>query len=696
MNKVFLLCLFSAFIFHPSAFSQTSGQSVIDKKNATSGFTREAFTLGNSQVIGRTAAGTLSGITLGTGLSLTGTTLNSAGGAWADITGKPTTVSGFGITDGITADAAAAAYSPLNHTQAISTVTGLQTALDTKANIVAGTAGVAEQVQINFSGANGTQLVSGYYILLYDASGSVGVWWNTGMDSVPNPGFNPSRWIAVPLNLESSEDVDLAAATASALDSDAAFVASAGGTSVNYTLAATGDVSDAEQGNTGLSVTVVTQGQADAQDALAAYDGSNLTGLALANHSHDFSELLNKPTTLLGYGITDPVLLTNSNLNAANLTGTINTACLGTGTASASTYLRGDGTWATVSGGVSSITGTANQITVTGTTTPTLSLPATITGLTSVTSTSFVGALTGTASGNLALTGGTLTGAATVTLPALATTTTPAWSLINSTAALVGAQVQVSPALILEGQGWKTNATAGSQSVRFRQSVLPVTGAAAPAGLLLFQSDINGANIWTNRMAVGYGSTVNGIYTETGGGIYFAGIGAGNQNNLGVSGSGLAQLNLHCNGGITHSIINNASQGLLQAFNAGGFAWSSTGTASGAADVILKRADVGILIQQNATFSQAQRITNTWTSATNWEAGVIDWQTTTNVLRIGSDKGSGGGSNREVQFIMGGTTKITLDTSGNVIVSGLPTSAPATSGALWRDSANGNVLKVVP
>jgi hypothetical protein len=74
----------------------------------------------------------------------------------------------------------------------------------------------------------------------------------------------------------------------------------------------------------------------------------------------------------------------------------------------------------------------------------------------------------------------------------------------------------------------------------------------------------------------------------------------------------------------------------------------------------------------------------------------MDWQTTTDVLRIGSSKGSGGGSNREVRFIMGDTAKITLDTAGNVIVSGLPTSAPATSGALWRDAANGNVLKVVP
>ena len=50
-------------------------------------------------------------------------------------------------------------------------------------------------------------------------------------------------------------------------------------------------------------------------------------------------------------------------------------------------------------GGVTSITGTANQITASASTgAVTLSLPATITGLTSVTSANFVGALTGNAS----------------------------------------------------------------------------------------------------------------------------------------------------------------------------------------------------------------------------------------------------------------------------------------------------------
>ena len=59
--------------------------------------------------------------------------------------------------------------------------------------------------------------------------------------------------------------------------------------------------------------------------------------------------------------------------------------------------------WA-AAGGVTSITGTANQITASASTgAVTLSLPATITGLTSVTSTGFTGALTGNASTATAL-----------------------------------------------------------------------------------------------------------------------------------------------------------------------------------------------------------------------------------------------------------------------------------------------------
>lgn len=62
--------------------------------------------------------------------------------------------------------------------------------------------------------------------------------------------------------------------------------------------------------------------------------------------------------------------------------------------------------------------------------------------------------------------------------------------LTNTTVAAAGAQ-QVSPSLTLEGQGWKTNSTAASQSVKFTQYVLPVEGAVSPSGIWKLAYSIN-------------------------------------------------------------------------------------------------------------------------------------------------------------------------------------------------------------
>lgn len=68
----------------------------------------------------------------------------------------------------------------------------------------------------------------------------------------------------------------------------------------------------------------------------------------------------------------------------------------------------------------------------------------------------------------------------------------------NTTAATAGNQ-KYSPLNRQRGNGWKTNATAGSQSVEFATQVRPVQGAAAPTGATHWLSQINGGG-WTSRM----------------------------------------------------------------------------------------------------------------------------------------------------------------------------------------------------
>lgn len=63
--------------------------------------------------------------------------------------------------------------------------------------------------------------------------------------------------------------------------------------------------------------------------------------------------------------------------------------------------------------------------------------------------------------------------------------------LSNTTAATVGAQ-QISPAIHWKGAGWKTTATAASQSVDWRAYVLPVQGSTNPSSVWTLERSVNG------------------------------------------------------------------------------------------------------------------------------------------------------------------------------------------------------------
>jgi hypothetical protein len=129
------------------------------------------------------------------------------------------------------------------------------------------------------------------------------------------------------------------------------------------------------------------------------------------------------------------------------------------------------------------------------------------------------------------------------------------------------------------------------------------------------------------------------------------------------------------NGGYTLSDNNlnfNGNQGVFagagefRTKNTGTLQWHSGGNISGSPDLIILRDAANTLAQRNGTNAQTSRIYNTFTDASNYELGKLEWSS--NVFRIGTEKGSGGGTARAVEVHTDSISRLALDTTGSVRV----------------------------
>ena len=84
-------------------------------------------------------------------------------------------------------------------------------------------------------------------------------------------------------------------------------------------------------------------------------------------------------------------------------------------------------------------------------------------------------------------------------------------------------------------------------------------------------------------------------------------------------------------------------------------------------DTNLQREGTGVLAQRSASTAQTFNIYNTFTSSTNHERGFLRWSS--NVLQIGTEKGSGGGTARALEFQTDGVTRLSITTGGTVNIS---------------------------
>jgi hypothetical protein len=98
--------------------------------------------------------------------------------------------------------------------------------------------------------------------------------------------------------------------------------------------------------------------------------------------------------------------------------------------------------------------------------------------------------------------------------------------------------------------------------------------------------------------------------------------------------------------------------------------FGSGGGVLGTADTFLTRDAANILAQRNSTSAQVFRVYNTFTDASNYERGVIDWTTTSNTLSIGA-QAAGTGTARDLAFIVGSHTPISTLFGGlNIFLNG--------------------------
>ena len=98
--------------------------------------------------------------------------------------------------------------------------------------------------------------------------------------------------------------------------------------------------------------------------------------------------------------------------------------------------------------------------------------------------------------------------------------------------------------------------------------------------------------------------------------------------------------------------------------------WSSSNSVdSGGQDTQLWRDSANVIGQRVSTNAQTFRVYNTYTSGTSYELGKLEWAS--NVFRIGTEKGSGGGTARDLSLHTDGTERMRITSDAYVrLVSG--------------------------
>jgi hypothetical protein len=354
------------------------------------------------------------------------------------------------------------------------------------------------------------------------------------------------------------------------------------------------------------------------------------------------------PSTLVnGHALNTNVTVTASDIGLANVTNDTQTKAsivpntaptsgqilIGTGSAYAKQTLSGSGaTFSLSSAGVLTVSGIANAslsnsaMTIAGTST---ALGGTITQDT-ITGLSSTGLVKRTGANALAiatagtdyagLTANSFTGLQTATLGTNSATPANAHLLTNTTAATVGVQ-SASPSTIWTGQGWKTTATAASQSVACRAYVLPVQGTTNPTGRWVMEQSVNAAAYSEIFSVKSDGSLTSGSSAT----VFFDG------NNFRAIGANAGIYNPTANllfgNSIDNFFMTLRSEGLSQK-SASQFVWTDGTSYNGTVDTGLARDSAGkVRVTDGSSGTGALKITSLEVGKTITTTGTTGAQT---------------------------------------------------------------------
>lgn len=181
----------------------------------------------------------------------------------------------------------------------------------------------------------------------------------------------------------------------------------------------------------------------------------------------------------------------------------------------------------------------------------------------------------------------------------------------------------------------------------FTSILANVTDTASASGSLLMDLQVGG----TSKFSVGKGGFVS-VDPGTGGPIRYSFVGQ-TTSGLGYFNSGLLAYAANVYYYLSTSGISSPSASYI--------GWTSSADSTTGHDLKLFRDAARTLALRDGVNANVLNIYNTYTSSTSYERGKIAWES--NVLKIGTEKGSAGGSARDLELQTDGTTRVTVGTN---------------------------------